>query len=75
MQILSRDEYSKLLESIKVSAGDFVFIHHNITGDLVTAQVKKVNRDNVVVCMPNGSAYAGQPDFTVKKTAIIGQKR
>lgn len=73
MNILSKEKYLKLNESIKVSINDLVFIHHPITKDIVKVIIKDVGYGTVDVSIPEDSDYYGQPDFTIKKITIIGK--
>ena len=70
--ILDKSKLILFLETFKVSKSDRVWIHHPITDDLVVAQVKSVGKTFVTLEMPLDSAYAGQPEFNIKKTQIIG---
>lgn len=74
MKILNKEEYSKILENIKLSLNDTVWIHHPITEDLVSVNVEQFNGDSITVSIPENSPYFGQPNFKVKKLAIIGKK-
>lgn len=73
MNILSKHDYLKANESVKVSIDDKVFIHHPITKDVVQVIVKDRGYGEITVSMPEDSGYYGQPDFIVKKINIIGK--
>jgi len=70
--IIDRNALSKLYESYNLSAGTVVWIHHPITDDLIKVSVVKSQKDKVMVSVPDGSPYAGQPDWWAKKLHIIG---
>ena len=72
--ILDKATYIKFLETFKVSKNQRVFVHHNITEDLVIAEVKAVYSDSVLLTMPEDSEYFGQPDWKIKKTMIVGME-
>lgn len=72
--ILDKSKLILFLETFKVSKSDHVWIHHPITDDLVIAEVKSVGKTLVTLEMPEDSPYAGQPQFFMKKTQIIGLK-
>lgn len=74
MTMLKKNELISVLEKIKVSKDDTVWLHHPITQDLVSAIVVKATADKVLLNMPKGSPYFGQPDFYIKKMNIIGKK-
>lgn len=70
--ILDKNTLLSVLESIKVSTNQTIWIHHPITEDLIKVNVKEVKRNSVTVSIPEDSYYFGQPDWTIKKTSIIG---
>ena len=70
--IFDKNTLFSMLESIKVSANQSVWVHHPITEDLIKVNVKHVGRTNVTVSIPEDSPYFGQPDWAIKKTSIIG---
>jgi hypothetical protein len=61
-----------VLESIKVTCNELVWIHHPITNDLIKVNIKIVGRNKVTVSIPEDSSYFGQPDWEINKTHIIG---
>ena len=73
MNILSKENYLKLNEHIRVSVNDTIFIHHPITKDVVKVIIKESGYGTVTVSIPEDSDYYGQPDFTIKKISIIGK--
>jgi hypothetical protein len=73
--LLNREELFIVLENIKVSKGSVVWIHHPITEELILVNVLKVTADKVLVSIPEDSPYHGQPDFYMKKVAVIGVKK
>lgn len=72
--ILNKNTLITFFENFKISKSNQVWIHHPITEDLVIANVKSVGKTFVLLEMPEDSPYAGQPEFTFKKTSIIGLK-
>lgn len=70
--LLDRDTLLKMYEGFSISSGDAVWVHHPITEDVITVNVVRSTKDKVLVTVQPGSPYAGQPDWWVKKTAIIG---
>ena len=72
--ILNKNKLINFFESFKISKSDQVWIHHPITEDLVTADVISVGKTFVILQMPENSPYAGQPQFSFKKTNIVGIK-
>jgi hypothetical protein len=73
--MFKRDELIAVLESIRVTKGDTVWIHHPITQDLMTVVVKRGTADKILASVPEGSPYFGQPDFYMKKINIVGIKK
>lgn len=71
--LLNKDTLIKICESYKLIVGDYIFIHHPITNDLVNVIIKELKRDQVLVTIPPESLYLGQPDWFVKKINIIGK--
>lgn len=70
--LYDKAKLNAVLESIKLTVGNTVFIHHPITEDLVTVIIKEVKKDQVLVSIPLDSPYIGQPDWYIKKINIIG---
>lgn len=72
--ILDKNKLFAFFETFKISKADQVWIHHPITEDLVIANVKSVGKTFVILEMPEDSPYSGQPEFSFKKTSIVGIK-
>lgn len=72
--ILSKDQIVQIVENLKFSAGDLIFIHHPITEDLISVRVVELKRDKILVSVTEDSPYLGQPDWYIPKINIIGIK-
>lgn len=70
--IIDRNTLFKLYESYNLSAGTIVWVHHPITEDLTKVSVVKSQKDKILVSVLEGSPYAGQPDWWIKKLQVIG---
>lgn len=72
--ILSKEQIVKIVENLKISTGDIIFIHHPITEDLISVRVVELKRDKILVSVTEDSPYLGQPDWYMPKINIIGIK-
>lgn len=72
--ILSKDQIVQIVENLKFSTGDIIFIHHPITEDLISVRVVELKRDKILVSVTEDSPYLGQPDWYIPKINIIGIK-
>lgn len=70
--LLSKNKITKLYESFKIDINDIVFIHHNITNDVI--QVKIIDKTNTkcTVQVLDDSEYVGQPPFIINRYEILG---
>jgi anionic cell wall polymer biosynthesis LytR-Cps2A-Psr (LCP) family protein len=73
MKLLNREELFIINEKLKFDISDQLFIHHFITDEVIKVDIKKINKDTILVSIPEDSLYYGQPDFTIKKINVIGK--
>lgn len=70
--ILDKNNLTKVNEKYTLSANTLVWVHHPITEDLVKALISNTRHLTVILKMPEDSPYAGQPEWEIKKSKIIG---
>lgn len=70
--IFDKKTLSAVLENIKVSKNQRIWIHHPITEDLIQVNVLNVTVNKILVSVPEESPYFGQPDWYIAKTSVVG---
>jgi hypothetical protein len=70
--LLSRNTLTKLYESFKIDTNDIVYIHHNITDEVVKVKIISKTNTKCTVQPLDDSDYSGQPPFTINRYEILG---
>lgn len=70
--LLSRNILTKLNETFKINPNDFVYIHHNITGEVIKVRVIDKSNTKCTVQVLDDSEYVGQPPFIINRYEILG---